>query len=192
MKVALLASNGVTVALASRLIAGGVKASTVTDESSLEGCDWFLFEESIPLSSKEQRSETKKLIGSALLSGKPTFAYLTPNAPATPKCAVVMNELLSFSSAAAVTPSGATDILGVEIETISEEESEANESQALDARLSALARTLCETYEWTFALVFDPDEGRGVIFADGAYDVIIAQSMENAIAEVFQAFCHGN
>lgn len=187
MKLALLASNGETVALASRLIAAGATACTARTGEALPSCDWLLFDESVPLSSPSERSAVKHLLGEVLSSGKPVFAFLSPNAPATPKCAVVMTELIGFSSGAAVTPSGASDILGIDCEPLTDPSIAAQyaESEAL-SRTAALARALAETHDLTFALVFDPDESCGVLYAGDAYDTITAESIEGAIAEIFR------
>lgn len=188
MKLALLASNGETVALASRLISGGTSACTAEVGKPLPVCDWLLFDESAPLSSSDARLAVKRLIGEALAGGKPLFAFLSPNAPVTPKCAVVMTELIGFSSATAVTPSGAIDVLGLD-------GNEENDPRILEAftddellsRAAALARELCETFELTFALVFDPDASRGVLFTGDAYNTIVAESIEGAIASLFRS-----
>lgn len=186
MKLALLASNGETVALASRLISGGASACTAEIGKPLPTCDFLLFDESVPLSSSESRTAVKHLMGEALAAGKPLFAFLSPNAPVTPRCAVVMTELFGFSSAAALTPNGASDILGFDgnengdsriLETFADD--------AFSVRAAALARETAEAFELTFALVFDPDEGRGVLFTGDAYSVVAAETIEGAIASLF-------
>ena len=95
MKLALLMSNGETVALASRLIATGASVCTAQTDAPRPSSDWLIFDESIPLASPDERTATRKLIGNALVSGMPVFAFLSPAAPATPRCALVMSEMLS-------------------------------------------------------------------------------------------------
>lgn len=184
MKSALLMSNGETVALASRLIAAGVSVCTAQAKNPLPACDALFFDESIPLLSPEGRMNTKRLIGEALASRKPVIAILSPAAPVTPKCGVVMSELLSYSSAAVTTPNGAEEILGLDRETDQEIDSKFEDNPSL-ARSAALAKALMEAHDLSFALVFDPDEGHGVLFAGDAYDMITAQSFENAVSELF-------
>lgn len=188
MKLALLASNGETVALASRLIGAGASACTARLGEPLPACDWLLFDESAPLASHLDRNATKLLLGEALANGKPLFAFLSPNAPATPKCAVVMTELLGYSSAAAATPSGTADILGIDADP-SDDDGITAFSAGDDslARMAALSRELSRCYDLTFSLIFDPDEDRGVLFAGNAYDIITATSIESAIAELFRS-----
>ncbi|MBR2906572.1 MAG: hypothetical protein IKC26_00830 [Clostridia bacterium] len=187
MKLALLASNGETVALASRLISGGASACTAEAGKPLPACDWLLFDESTPLSSTEARTATRHLLGEALAAGKPLFAFLSPNAPVTPKCAIVMTELLGFSSAAAVTPSGASDILGLDGNADSDPRiSETFGDDVCLTHAAALAKELSDTFDLTFSLVFDPDESRGVLFAGDAYNTTVAESIEGAIASLFR------
>lgn len=188
MKFALLTSNGEAVALASRLIAAGASACTAQTGAPLPASDWLLFDESVPLASPADRAETKRLLGEALSAGHPVFAFLSPAAPASPKCAVVMTELLGYSSAAAVTPFGASQILGLDgdpdadpkiAETLGDDEEL--------CRFAALAKELAETYDLPFTLVFDPDGERGILFAGDAYDTVTAESIEGAIAELFRS-----
>ena len=187
MKLALLTSNGETVALASRLISGGASACTAEIDKPLPACDWLLFDESAPLSSPKGRASTKALLLEALSIGKPLLAFLSPNAPITPKCAVVMTELLGFSSAVAVTPLGATDILGLECDGASDEYARDLYSDDLTLLNAALlAHSLVHTHELTFSLVFDPDISRGVLYDGGTYTTIEAESIEGAIASLFR------
>ena len=188
MKFALLMSSGETVALASRLIGVGAQACTVLPENPLPACDFLIFDESVPLTGAKSRTETRRLCGEALSKGKPILAFLSPVAPVTPKCAVVMNELIGFSSAAVVTPAGASDILGLD-EDDGDDEKIAREigDDAFAIRAARLARALCTAHDLTFALVFDGDEERGVLFTGDAYDVITASSAENAVAELFRS-----
>ena len=188
MKLALLMSNGETVALASRLIAVGASACTVKLGSPLPASDWLMFDESIPLASLQDRADTRALIRDALVSGKPVFAFLSPSAPASPKCALVMSEMLAYSSAAAVTPFGAASILGLE----GEYEGDAQIAAAFgddegSSQMAALAKELLETHELSFTLVFDPEGERGVLYTGDAFEEITAQSMENAVAELFRS-----
>lgn len=188
MKFALLTSNGETVALASRLISGGASACTAEIDKPLPACDWLLFDESAPLSSPAGRTSVKALILEALSAGKPLLAFLSPNAPITPKCAVVMTEFLGFSSAAAVTPLGATDILGLENDGVSDEhirELYFDDPSLLNA--ASLARSLVDMHDLTFSLVFDPDLSRGVLYDGGTYTTIEAESIEGAIASLFRS-----
>lgn len=188
MKFALLTSNGETVALASRLISVGASACTAEIDKPLPACDWLLFDESAPLSSQKGRASVKALLWEALSAGRPLLAFLSPNAPVTPKCAVVMTELLSFSSAATVTPIGATDILGLECDGASDEQIRDlyfDDPSLLNA--ASLARSLVDTHELTFSLVFDPDLSRGVLYDGATYTTIEEESIEGAIASLFRS-----
>ena len=186
MKIALLASTGETVALASRLISSGNTVRTAFADESLPECDWFLFDESSPLSSKENRAHTKARIAEALSGGKPVLAILTENAPVTPKCAVAFSELLQFSSAAAITLSGAEEILGLDVDDDEVDRLPGSIDDGYPADAALFAHALVTGYELTFGLVYDSEKQNGVLFADNAYDVITAESMENAIAELFR------
>lgn len=188
MKIALLASNGETVALASRLAVLGASPRIASGDSPLPDSDWLLFDESLPISSPKGRSETRRLIGEALSLGRPVFAFLSPNAPVTPKCAVTFTELLSYSSAASATPASATELLGLDAEPDGDPEIVRlfGDDEGL-MQLAALARALAEAHDLTFALIFEPDDNRGVLFASGAYDAITAESIESAVAELFRS-----
>lgn len=188
MKLALLMSNGETVALASRLIAVGASACTAQKDAPLPSCDWLLFDESTLIASKEDRNEAKRLLTEALSLGRPAFAFLSPSAPATPKCALTVTEALAFCSAAAATPSGASDVLGLDGEYENDTKiAETFGDDAVLSRTAALARDILTAHELSFSLVFDPDEGRGVLFAGDAYDTIAAESLEGAVAELFRS-----
>lgn len=186
MNIALLASNGETVALASRLISSGNMVRTAFADESLPECDWFIFDESSPLSSKENRINTKARIAEALSLGKPVMAMLTENAPVTPKCAVAFSELLQFSSAAAVTLSGAEDILGLDLDDDEVDRLPGSPDDGYPADAALFAHALVSTYELTFGLVYDAEHESGVLYANNTYDVITADSMENAVAELFR------
>lgn len=187
MKLALLMSNGETVALASRIIAAGSSACIAEIDSPLPSCDWLLFDESFPLSSPEHRKSVKRLLGEALSGGKPAFAVLTPGAPVTPKCALAVNEMLMYASALATTPTGAADILGMDGDTAADPSLGASLGEDLSLlRMGALARETAETHELSFVLIYDPEAERGVFFAGGAYDAITVGSFEDAIAEIFR------
>ena len=186
MKISLLASPGESVALASRLAVLGASPRIATPDSPLPECDWLIFDESHPLTSPSARTETRRLIGEALALSRPVFAFLSPNAPVTPKCAVTFTELLGYSSAASATPAAASDILGLDADPDSDPEIArvCGDDPSLSA-MASLARLLAESYDLTFSLIFDPDENRGVLFLSGAYDIITAESIESAVAEIF-------
>lgn len=188
MKLALLMSNGEAVALASRLAVMGASPRIASTEAPLPECDWLVFDESAPISSPAGRNATRRLIGEALSLGRPIFAFLSPTAPVTPKCAVAFTELLSFSSAACATPSGAADILGLDADPDSDPEIARlfGDDESLSS-MAALARALLETYDLTFSLIYDPDTDQGILFASGAYDKISAESIESAVAELFRS-----
>ena len=98
-----------------------------------------------------------------------------------------MSELLGISSAAAVTPLGATDILGLEADGSDDERiSSLFSDDPLLSFVSPLARTLVETHELSFAIVFDPDASRGVLYDGNTYTEIKAESIEGAIASLFR------
>ena len=187
MKLALLTSNGEAVALASRLIAGGASACTAEADKPLPvGADLLLFDESTPLLSREGRAATRALLFEALSKGKPTLAFLSPNAPATPKCAIAMTELLGFSSAAAFTPHGASEILGLDPDGSTDDTLRTlYGDDPLLSEAGALARAATLAHELSFALVFDPDASRGVLYDGSAYTTVEAESIEGAIASLF-------
>jgi len=181
-------SNGETVALASRLIAVGENACTVQPNMPLPSCDWLLFDESTPLTSPALRAETKKLLTEALGAGRPTLLFLSPSTPLTPKCAVIATELFAYTSAAVTTPEIAMNLLG--LEGVFEENSEIIATFGDDeplCRMAALAEELSKTGDFVFSMIFDPEAERGVLFTADAYDTITAESIENAIAELFRS-----
>lgn len=187
MKLALLMSNGETVALASRLIATGASVCTAQTDAPLPSSDWLIFDESIPLASPDERTATRKLIGNALVSGMPVFAFLSPAAPATPRCALVMSEMLGYSSAAVATPRGASEILGLECDYESDEEIVkvfGDDEGAL--QMAALAKEMRKFYELSFTLIYDPDEERGILYTGESFEELHAESMENAVSELFR------
>ena len=188
MKLSLLMSNGEAVALASRLLVMGASPRIATADAPLPDCDWFVFDEGPLLASPAERASARRLVGEALSLGRPGLAFLSPNAPATPKCAVAFSELLSFASCAVVTPSCASEILGIDAEPGSDPEAvrALGDDEGL-LLMAAFARTLLEENDLTFSLVFDPDAERGVLFASGAYDIITAESVESAVAELFRS-----
>ena len=187
MKFALLMSNGETVALASRLISVGASACTAQTGSPLPSSDWLLIDESTPLSSPQGRSESKRLLTEALSMGHPSMIFLSPNTPVTPKSAIVATELFAYTSAAVTTPDIAVNLLG--LDGITEHHDEITralgEDEAL-CRMAALAEELARANDFVFSLIFDPEECRGILFSADAYDVIAAESIESAIAEIFR------
>lgn len=187
MKFALLMSNGETVALASRLAAVGITPCIAAPNEALPLSDLLIFDESVPLTSPDAKRNTFRLISEALSARKPVMAVLTDNAPVSPKCALTVNELLGFSSMAVVTPAGAREILGLDGEY--ESDPLIGETFGGDPVLSeaaALARDLVTAHELSFSLLFLPEENRGILYTGEAYDVIEAETLENAIAEIFR------
>lgn len=180
MKLSLFVPKEQLILSAAHLSAAGISVMPLSPEDRFEeklaDTDWVFFSEGIPLLSSAAHKETRRLLSESLRQGKPVFACLSPDAPVTPKCALLMTELLQFSSAAAATAEGAVEILG--LDPLSEE----GEDPAV-----TLARALCETFGLSFSLIFDPEEKRSVLFSGDSYDIIESDSMERAIAAIFRS-----